>query len=614
MKKMIPFLILALIFCMIPPGGSSAKTAAIQLGSDVLFDPFHQLIEGKKVGLLTNQTGVNSKGASTIDLLRRDRTSTLAALIAPEYGLNGKASASQAMVPWLHPVYGIPVYSLNATKREPAPDLFKQMDVLLVDLQDTGARTSPYIANLYDCLSAARQQGKPVIILDRPNPLGGQIVDGPVLEADYRSYIGVDTLPLAHGMTIGELALFFNRGIGADLTVVPMKGYTRGMLYQETGLAWIPNAPNLRTLPAVFGYMATGIADGTSLLLDEDYSWVGGGLEQEKHPQDLEASYAKQLAAFIELRQPYLIYGEEPYQPLLPVRSKPAAAPQPEVQPPTPAAPTTADAPGTAALPEPGAEGTKGSAGSEQPGTNPAQPGANPPAGQPVIKPPAVKPAPPVADKVAYLTFDDGPSVVTPVVLDALKKFGVKATFFVVGRNVAGHEAILRRTLAEGHAIGGHSYSHDYRIVYKSKEAFFTDLEKGNQLIEKATGVKPALFRYPGGSTNTVSHKYQDPKQYDLAHPVMHAINAEAAKRKYIFIDWNITNGDARSSEYTAQGAIANIKQQVKNQKEIVILMHDSSTKSPTAQALPEIITFLKSKGYRFDVIKPDHPTVSTVK
>jgi peptidoglycan/xylan/chitin deacetylase (PgdA/CDA1 family) len=179
---------------------------------------------------------------------------------------------------------------------------------------------------------------------------------------------------------------------------------------------------------------------------------------------------------------------------------------------------------------------------------------------------------------------------------------------------VAGHEAILRRTLEEGHAIGGHTYSHDYRIVYKSMEAFFADLEKGNQLIEKAIGIKPAIFRYPGGSTNTVSHKYQDPKLYNQSHSVMSAIKAEANKRKYVFIDWNVTNGDARSNRYTAQSALANIKQQVKNQKEIVILMHDSSTKSPTADALPEVIAFLKSKGYRFDVIKPDHTTVSTVK
>ncbi|MFD2372064.1 exo-beta-N-acetylmuramidase NamZ domain-containing protein [Brevibacillus sp. GCM10020057] len=704
MKKIIPFLILALIFCMIPPGGSSANTAAIQLGSDVLFEQFHSLIEGKKVGLLTNQTGVNSQGTSTIDQLRRDRSVTLAALIAPEYGLDGKTPASQEVTPSIHPVYGIPVYDWNAAKKEPS-DVFEHVDVLLVDLQDTGARTNPYITNLYDCLSAAAKQGKPVIVLDRPNPLGGQLVDGPVLEAPLRSSIGPDTLPLAHGMTIGELALFFNRNIGADLTVVPMQGYTRAMLYQETGLAWTPNAPQLGTLPAVFDSLATGIADGTSLLVADDFSWIGGegidanrfadalnasllpgvvflpdtrngaggvklqimnvhlynpvktgmyilayarqlghfpvpqstdteislldrtmgaakiseALAQEKSPQDLEALYADQLAAFKELRKPYLIYGDEPYLPLLPIKSKAAAVPQAgakgEANPVQPSdkpvqTGTKPAQPGTAPA-TPGAKPAQSGATPAPTAVKPAQPAAKPPAGKPAVKPPVAKPA---TDKVAYLTFDDGPSAVTPHVLDTLKKFGIKATFFIVGRNVPGHEAILKRTVAEGHAIGGHTYSHDYSIVYKTKEAFFADLEKGNQLIEKASGIKPTLFRYPGGSTNTVSHKYQDAKQYSLANPVMNAIKAEAANRHYIFIDWNVTNGDARSNKYTAASAIANIKQQVKNQKEIVILMHDSSTKSPTAQALPEIITFLKSKGYRFDVIRPDHPTVSTVK
>ncbi|MED4751401.1 exo-beta-N-acetylmuramidase NamZ domain-containing protein [Brevibacillus choshinensis] len=704
MKKIIPFLILALILSMIPPGGSSANTAAIQLGSDVLFDQFHSLIDGKKVGLVTNQSGVNSLGVSTIDLLRRDRSVSLVSLFATENGLDGKGEAGKPVVTYKHPVYGIPVYSLNETSRVPTQEMYAHLDVLVIDLQDTGARTNPYITTLRDCMTAAKQLGKPVIVLDRPNPLGGKLVDGPLLEPGFVSYIGADTLPMAHGMTIGELSLFFNRNIGADLTVVPMQGYTRSMLFQDTGLTWLPNASHLPSLTAVFGYMATGVSEGTVLRQEDNYSWVGGEgivasqyadllnasllpgvvflpetkgtaggvrlqitdphlfnpaktgmyalalarqlnhfpipkssekeitlfdrmmgtnkigieLEQEKKPQDIEASYAEQLVRFKEQRKSFLIYGDEPYQPLMPIHNKPTVSPQPEkplpvVKPATPTEtkPATTGKPGTPSTPKPGTPGTSVPAKPTQPAVKPP---VTPPAGKPPVTPPATKPANPATDKVAYLTFDDGPSPVTPQVLDTLKKFGVKATFFIVGRSVAGHEAILKRTLAEGHAIGGHTYSHDYRIVYKSMEAFFADLERGNDMIEKAIGMRPTIFRYPGGSTNTVSHKYQDPKVYNQSHPVMNAIKAEANKREYTFIDWNVTNGDARSNKYTAQGALANIKQQVKSQKEIVILMHDASTKGPTAQALPEVITFLKSKGYRFDVIKPDHPTVSTVK
>lgn len=702
MKKIIPFLILALILSMIPPGGSSANTAAIQLGNDVLFDQFHSLIKGKKVGLVTNQTGVNSLGVSLIDLLRRDRSVSLVALFTTENGLDGKAEPGQAIPTYTHPVYGIPVYGLNESNRVPTKEMYADMDLLLVDMQDTGARTSPYITTLYDCMTAAKHFGKPVLVLDRPNPLGGKIVDGPLLEPAFGSYIGVDSLPMAHGMTMGELALFFNRNIGADLTVVPMQGYTRSMLFHDTGLTWLPNAPYLPTVPALFGYMATGVGESTPLSEEDSYSWLGGEgipsiqfadamnasllpgvvflpetkgsvggvrlqitnphlfnpvktriyllaharqlnhflipastdkenslfdktmgtnkigilLGQEKTPQEIEASYAEQLEKFNQLRKSFLIYGDEPYLPLMPIHSKPSVAAQPqkpqqpEIKPATPTQtkPATTQKPGAPASPKPG---TAVPAKPAQPATKPP---VTPPAGALPVSPPASKPANPETDKVAYLTFDDGPSPVTPQVLDTLKKFGVKATFFIVGRNVNGHEAILKRTLAEGHAIGGHTYSHDYRIVYKSMEAFFADLEKGNDMIEKAIGFRPTIFRYPGGSTNTVSHKYQDPKVYNQSHPVMNAIKAEANKREYTFIDWNVTNGDARSNKYTAQGALANIKQQVKSQKEIVILMHDASTKGPTAQALPEVITFLKSKGYRFEVINPDRPTVSTVK
>ncbi|WP_432776753.1 exo-beta-N-acetylmuramidase NamZ domain-containing protein [Brevibacillus gelatini] len=739
MKKFIPFLILALILTMLPPGGSSANTAAVQLGSDVLFDQFHHLIEEKKVGLITNQTGVNSQGTSTIDLLRRDRSVTLTALFAPEYGLDGKAQVASQPESFIHPVYGIPVYGLYGSTRQPTPEMLGHLDTLLVDLQDIGSRTYTYLSTLKYAMTAAKEQGKQVIVLDRPNPLGGTIVEGPVLEKRYESFLGVDELPLAHGMTIGELALFFNRTIGADLYVVPMQGYTRSMLYQETGLSWVPGSPHLPDLSSVYGYMATGLGEGTPVTQADHFTWVGaegidsvryadlmngsllpgviflpekkgkaGGvrlriydprsfnpvktglyalayarqlqpfpvplgtdkeitlfeqvmgtnkigqlLAQGKSPQEIVDSYAEALGKFKELRKNFFIYGDVPFVPTKPIHSGSVAteatpptgttAPAPELgtvttdlppqsgtaQPPGATTqapkPETPQAPGaTTPAPKPGTSQPPGSTTQAPKPETPQAPGATAPAAKPgtaqppgtttpAPKPP-VAPAPNTGEKIAYLTFDDGPSPVTPHILDTLKKYQVKATFFVVGRYVPGNEAILKRAVAEGHAIGGHTYSHDYQVVYKSTEAFFADLEKGNQLIEKAIGTKPVLFRYPGGSTNTVSLKYQDPKRYNSQKTVMSAIKAEANKKGYTFIDWNVTNGDARSNQYTAQQALATIKQQVKSQKEIVVLMHDASTKTPTAQSLPEVITFLKSKGYRFEVISPDRPTVSHVK
>lgn len=719
MKKILPFLILALLLTIIPPGGSSANTSVIQLGSDVLFTQFHQVIEDKKVGLLTNQTGINGSGVSTIDMIRRDYSVTLTALFTPEYGLNGKTPPDDPNTTYLHPVYGVPVHSLTGPEPQLTKEMLQSMDILLVDLQNIGTRHDSYLSLIHSCITAAKEHDKPIIILDRPNPLGGMIVDGPVLDPAFLSEVGVDTLPLTHGMTIGELALFFNRTIGADVTVIPMAGYKRSMTYQETGLVWFPPSPQLPDLNAVLGYLATGIGEGTNLQHDDSYNWMGaegidayqfadlmnasllpgvvffpeeresaGGvriqiidprlfnpaktgiyalahaeklsdvviqtgssehtlfdlrmgtskvgemLKQEASPKEIEATYVPQLAQFLSLRVPYLIYNEEPYYPTMPISLKQHVSPAPTpIQTPEADGNMTETAPKPDAMPAVPNPAKPGSEGSVQPdqtnGSKPSQPQVQQPAastpvpGTPTPESPPAKaaapapnqnPAPPVAEKVAYLTFDDGPSPVTLHILETLKSFDAKATFFVVGRSIPGNEEILKQIVAEGHCLGGHSYSHDYRYLYKSVDAFFADMEKGNKLIEDATGVKPALFRYPGGSTNTISLKYQDPKHYNNNHTVMAAIKEESKKRGLTFIDWNVTNGDARSNRYTATEALAQIKQQVKNQKEIVVLMHDTATKSATSQSLPQVMQFLKEKGYRFEAISPDRQTISTVK
>lgn len=277
MRKSALVLLLAavvLLFQADPRPG--AEAAAFKLGNERLMDEYHHLIAGKRVGLVTNQSGVNSRGESTIDVLVKDKTVRLVALYGPEHGIDGKAKAGEYVESYVHPVLGIPVYSLYGATRMPTAEMLRGVDVLLFDVQDVGARSYTYMSTLNYCMVAAAKHKVPVVVLDRPNPLGGVIVDGPVLEDRFISFVGVDNLPMSHGMTAGELARFFNRKIGADLTVVPMAGYARTMIFQDTGLEWVQTSPNIPDLEAVFGYGATGLGEGTGIFQADKFRWIGG--------------------------------------------------------------------------------------------------------------------------------------------------------------------------------------------------------------------------------------------------------------------------------------------------------------------------------------------------
>lgn len=292
MRKLM--IIVLLIACILSFPLTACGAQGFKLGNEVLMQERHNLIEGKRVGLVTNQTGVTSKGKSMIDVLAADPEVNLSALFGPEHGIDGKASAGAYVKSYVHPQLGIPVYSLYGETRMPTQDMFQKIDVLLFDIQDIGARTYTYMSTLNYCLVAAQKYGKPVIVLDRPNPLGGTIVEGPVLEDPYKTFVGVDNLPMAHGMTAGELARFFNRKIGASLTVVPMKGYNRKMIFQDTGLEWIPTSPNVPNLDSVFGYMATGLGEGTGIYQADRFTWIGGkGIDSVKFAKLLNSSGLK---------------------------------------------------------------------------------------------------------------------------------------------------------------------------------------------------------------------------------------------------------------------------------------------------------------------------------
>ncbi len=264
--------------------GGDEDTLQLKLGNELLMSKYHYLVEGKKVGLVTNQSGVTGSGVSVIDLLAGDKSVQLTALYGPEHGIDGAASAGEYVESYIHPELGIPVYSLYGSTRMPTARMLDNIDVLVFDIQDIGARTYTFMSTLNYCMVAAQKYGKPVLVLDRPNPVGGLIVDGPVLEDPYITFVGVDNLPMAHGMTAGELAQFFNRKIGADLKVLPMEGYTREMIYQDTGLSWVQTSPNIPDLDSVFGYMATGLGEGTGVAQADKFKWIGGkGIDAQKY-------------------------------------------------------------------------------------------------------------------------------------------------------------------------------------------------------------------------------------------------------------------------------------------------------------------------------------------
>lgn len=240
------------------------EAAKVQVGAEVLLTPeYESLLRGKRVGLITNHTAVNSKLQSTINLLKeysKTKGFLLKALFAPEHGLTGAVHASDIIKNGTYPD-NIPIFSLYGATHRPTAEMLKNIDLLVYDIQDIGSRSYTYSSTLFYAMEEAAKHHVPVIVLDRPNPINGVTVDGPLMEEKWRSIVGYINVPYCHGMTIGELAKFFNEEyeIHCDLTVVPMKGWKRHMSFAETGLAWIPTSPNIPEATTVFYYPMTGI-------------------------------------------------------------------------------------------------------------------------------------------------------------------------------------------------------------------------------------------------------------------------------------------------------------------------------------------------------------------
>ena len=252
------------LFAIVPMVSGQTPGPRIKLGADVILEDGEE-IQGRRVGLVTHAAGTTNEGQRTMDALRSADGLRLSALFAPEHGIEGTYDAGGRVPNAVS--RGTPVFSLYGGAFRPTRQMLARLDVLVVDLQDVGARPFTYASTMALVMRAAAHAGKPVIILDRPNPLGGVIVDGPVLERQFQSFIGMYPIPYVHGMTLGELAQLYNRafGINARLTVIPMQGWARTMLWADTGLPWANPSPGLIDADISPYYAATGPLDGTNL-------------------------------------------------------------------------------------------------------------------------------------------------------------------------------------------------------------------------------------------------------------------------------------------------------------------------------------------------------------
>ncbi len=244
---------------------SAESPPGVRTGIDVLEGQAFSELAGKRIGLITNHTGLDSQGRSTIDLLYTAPGVKLLAVFSPEHGLSGREDDKVASI--TEPVTGLPVYSLYGDTLRPTDRMLEGLDALVFDMQDAGTRFYTYITTMGYAIEAAAKKGVDFYVLDRPNPINASVVQGPLLDEELKSFTGYFPLPVRHGMTVGELAGMFNveGGVGAKLHVIPMQGYRRSSWYDETGLQWTPPSPNLRTLVEETLYPGVALIEGANI-------------------------------------------------------------------------------------------------------------------------------------------------------------------------------------------------------------------------------------------------------------------------------------------------------------------------------------------------------------
>ena len=271
---------------VIPPRFILAGSAAqVKVGADLLLEKYFSLVEGKRLGLVTNHSAMLSNGKHLADALFEDKRTNLVVLFGPEHGIRGDAPAGARVQDGTDAKTGLPAYSLYGRINKPTPEMLKDVDVLLFDIQDVGARFYTFESTLSLAMEGAAEAKIPYIVLDRPNPIRGTWVEGFVREDSLKSFVGLNPTPIAHGLTMGELATLINgerwlkNGVVAQLTVVKMEGWKRSMYYDETGLDWVRPSPNIKTPTTAIVYPGTCFFEGTNVAegrgTDKPFEYIG---------------------------------------------------------------------------------------------------------------------------------------------------------------------------------------------------------------------------------------------------------------------------------------------------------------------------------------------------
>ncbi|NQV33077.1 MAG: DUF1343 domain-containing protein [Phycisphaeraceae bacterium] len=258
---------------MVSLNAGCTQVAQTKTGLDRVTEYTH-LFEGKRIGIIANQTAVNSTGHSIVDVFSALPGCEVKALYAPEHGLWGAKAAGASIDTVTHPTYGIPVFSLyrnDGRMPKPTPDMLNNIDVLVFDIQDIGARFYTYIWTMALAMEAAAENQCSFVVLDRPNPVAGLAVQGPILDRGFASFVGLYPIPVVHRMTVGELARLFNgqewskARTKTNLSVIPMSGWTHATSFEQTGLTFIPPSPNMRTLDTARVYPGLCLLEGTNI-------------------------------------------------------------------------------------------------------------------------------------------------------------------------------------------------------------------------------------------------------------------------------------------------------------------------------------------------------------
>lgn len=257
----------------------------MKLGLDILLANQRELLRGKKLGLLGHQASLNVKGRHAVDLLFEEKKEwRLTTLFGPEHGITTQAQDMMAVESGVHQPTGLPLHSLYGHSEKslrPQKQMFKEVDCLVIDIQDIGARYYTYIWTICLCMEVCAKYKKPVVLCDRPNPLNGITIEGEVNEKGYTSFVGLYPLPVRHAMTIGEMARFINDtfDLNCELTVVPMEGWQREWYWDQTGIAWKNPSPNMRSPTQALLYPGTCLFEGTNLSegrgTDTPFEWIG---------------------------------------------------------------------------------------------------------------------------------------------------------------------------------------------------------------------------------------------------------------------------------------------------------------------------------------------------